>query len=99
MTLRLADIHKKPEASGTGARIASYIAARGIGTIVTREELFDLCWGRRPDGGPLDVRNNLNVHIALIRKMLRPEWKIRAIHSVGFELVFVPVAAAQERAA
>jgi DNA-binding response OmpR family regulator len=86
MTLRLADIVLHPDRRGHKARIAAYFAACGPGAVVTREELVELCWGRRADGGPLSPSRVIDTTLKTIRDDLRPGWRIDTLWGVGLVL-------------
>jgi DNA-binding response OmpR family regulator len=85
--MRVCEIHSRPRSSGIEARVAAYLAAVGPGKHVTWEELADLCWGRRLDGGPDTWRMQLAVAVCRIRKNLLPGWKIGRAYMGGVLLL------------
>ncbi len=56
------------------------------GQVVTFEELIDLIWGHREDGGPLQVDNVIKVEITALRKGLKPGVRIRSHYGQGYKL-------------
>jgi len=94
VTLRLAHIHLYPEREGQSARLGAYLAALGPGVLVSPDEIADLLWGRRPDGGPEALRQHINVVVTRLRAGLQPGWHVVSRHGRGIELVFIQQQAA-----
>lgn len=60
------------------------------GTWVSTQEMAEVIWGHREDGGPLNARDSVAVLVGALRKRLRPGFHIESMMgrgSFGYRLV------------
>ena len=81
--MNLSDICRNPKREGLSARLMAYLAYIGPNTLVSWDEIGNLFWGFRPDGGPEQTKEGIGVALYRARKRLRPEWKIKTIPGFG----------------